>query len=77
MPEYQDEIIILKQFENATEANIAKSKLDAYGIPCFLSGENFAGLYPLQTFRGIGISLHVFGKDAESARQILKEMNAI
>jgi hypothetical protein len=32
-----DDIIVFQKLDNAIEANIVKSKLDAYGIPCFLT----------------------------------------
>lgn len=67
-----EKIIVFRQYENAIEASIVKTKLDAYGIPCFLSDENIAGLYPLQSFRQLGVRLHIFAKDAEKAREILE-----
>lgn len=69
----EDKIIVFRQFTNAIEASIVKTKLDAYGIPCFLSDENIAGLYPLQFFRQLGVRLHLFAKDAVKAQQILDE----
>ena len=69
----EDKIIVFRQFENSIEASIVKTKLDAYGIPCFLSDENIAGLYPLHSFRQLGVRLHLFACDAERARQILEE----
>lgn len=73
--EQQDEIIVFKQFENSMEANLAKAKLDAYGIPCFLTEENLANLYPGQNFMVFGIRLHLFAYDQERAHAILNEGN--
>jgi hypothetical protein len=73
--EQQDEIIVFKEFENAMEANIAKSKLDAYGIPCFLTEENLANLYPGQHFMVFSVRLHLFANDKERAHQIMDEGN--
>lgn len=73
MNEEHDEIIVLKQFHDSIEANIAKTKLDAFGIPCFLSGENMAGLYPGQQVAPFPIRLHVFERDREQAFQILAD----
>ena len=42
----RDDIIVFRKFETSIDANIVKSKLDAYGIPCFLTEENMANLYP-------------------------------
>lgn len=70
-----DDIIVFKQFENAIEANIVKTKLDAYGVPCFLTEENLANLYPGQHFNVFNIRLHLFAKDKERAMQIADESN--
>ena len=46
MNESDNEIVVFQHFDNAIEANIAKTKLDAFGVPCFLTEENMGGLYP-------------------------------
>jgi hypothetical protein len=46
MMQDRDDIIVFQGFDNVIEANITKSKLDAYGVPCFLTEENMASLYP-------------------------------
>lgn len=71
--EERDEIIVFRRFENAFMANVAKTKLDAYGIPCFLSDENLSNLYPFQNF--LAIRLHLFAKDADWAKSVLTENN--
>jgi len=71
MREKDEEIIVLKYFDNAIDANIAKTKLDAYGIPCFLTEENMANLYPGQSLYAFKIRLHLFASDHERAIQIL------
>jgi hypothetical protein len=68
-----DKIIVFRQFENVIEANIAKTKLDAYGIPCFLTEENIANLYPGQPFLPFRVRLHLFKKDIGEACGILDE----
>jgi hypothetical protein len=73
--EDQDDIIVFKRFENAIEANIIKTKLDAYGVPCFLTEENLANLYPTQNILAIGVRLHLFAKDVEWAKSVLVENN--
>lgn len=73
--EEEDKIIVFKRFENAIAANIAKTKLDANGVPCFLTEENLANLYPLQNFPAMGVRLHLFEKDTEWARSVLSENN--
>ncbi|MBL0742575.1 putative signal transducing protein [Chryseolinea lacunae] len=69
-------IIAFRQFDNAIEANIAKAKLDAYGIACFLTEENMANLYPgAHSMMIIHVRLHLFAHDAERAGQLLEEQN--
>ena len=75
--EQEEEIIVFKKFENSIDASIVKAKLDAYGIPCFLTEENLANLYPGQHFMIFNIRLHLFAKDEEQARQILDESNLV
>src|SRR5688572_16667263 len=70
-----DEIIVLRSFENTIEANLAKTKLDAYNIRCFLTEENIAGLYAVQSFRLFGVRLHIFKHDEAKAIAILSETN--
>jgi len=71
-----DDIIVFRQFDNAIDANIVKAKLDAYGIPCFLTEENMANLYPgANNLMIFSVRLHLFANDAEWARQILEEDN--
>lgn len=71
--EKEDKIIVYAHYNSPFDANIAKTKLDAYGIPCFLSDENLAGLGILM-HQSIGrVRLHVFEADKERAAEILKE----
>jgi hypothetical protein len=70
----QDKIIVLQNFDTSLEANLAKTKLDAYGIPCFLTGENLANLYPVNNPKFSGVRLHLFLNDAVQARQILSDV---
>lgn len=66
-----EDIVVLKYFDNAIEASIAKAKLDAYGVPCFLTEENMAGLYPGQSLNAFKIRLHLFASDRDKALQLL------
>jgi DNA-directed RNA polymerase subunit RPC12/RpoP len=71
-----DDIIVFQKFNNAIDANIAKSKLDAYGIPCFLTEENMANLYPgASNLMNFSVRLHLFGYDVDRATQIMSENN--
>ena len=69
----RDEIIVLRKFGNQIEANIVKTKLDAFDIPCFLTEENLTQLTtPLLSG---GIRLHIFAADQERAIEILEKIN--
>jgi len=69
----EDKIIIFAAYDTVIQANLAKTKLDAYGIPCFLTEENFTNLYPLRNDIFPGVRLHLFEKDRQRAEEILKE----
>ena len=69
------DIIVFRHYESAIDANIAKSKLDAYGVPCFLTEENMSNLYPGPNLLAMRVRLHLFEHDRERAEQILSENN--
>jgi len=75
MTTQNDDIIVFRQFDTVIDANIAKTKLDAYGIPCFLTEENMSNLYPGQRFLAFKVRLHLFAKDEEQASGILQDVN--
>ena len=66
-----DKIIVFKKYESALAANLAKTKLDAYGIPCFLSNETISAMYALPYMKGMEVSLHIFKNDHTQAEEIL------
>lgn len=68
----EEKIIVFAAYE-LIQANLAKTKLDAYGIPCFLTEEHFTNLYPLRNDIFPGVRLHVFEKDRDRAEEILRE----
>jgi hypothetical protein len=69
--EHPEKILVLKWFDSPIDANLAKTKLDAYGIPNFLGSENFGQLYPNILGHKYGVSLHVFERDSDRATEIL------
>ncbi len=69
----KEKIIVFDSYDNTIRANLVKTKLDAYGIPCFLSGENFVNLYPFKNELFSGVSLHVFEVDVERIKEVLEE----
>jgi len=73
--EEKDKIIVFKGFDTGVEANLAKTKLDAYGIPCFLTGENFINIYPIRNDIFPGVRLHIFENDKTRVTEILEAKN--
>jgi len=69
--ENTDKIVVFQQYETGLEANVAKTKLDAYGIPCFLTNENVASLYPLPYMKGMEVNLYIFKEDEERVIELL------
>lgn len=69
----EEKIIVFESYETTLKANLAKTKLDAYGIPCFLTDENFNSLYPFQNELIPGVRLHIFERDKERVKEILEE----
>ena len=73
MTDAEEKIIVFDSYDNVIMANIVKTKLDAYGIPCFLTNENFTGLYPIRNNIFPGARLHIFEKDLTTVRELLAE----
>ena len=73
MEDPAEKIIIYQAFDTVMQANLAKTKLDAYGIPCFLTEENFTSLYPFRNDIFPGVRLHIFERDVDRAKEILTE----
>ena len=69
--EKSERIIVLQTFNSAIDANIIKSKLDAYGIPCFLTEENMTVL--INPIISGGIKLHIFERDRQQVIELLTE----
>ena len=64
--EERGDIIVFRKFETLIEANIVRAKLDAYGVPCFLTEENLASLYPgASSLMNSDVRLHLFAHDRE------------
>ena len=75
MTEPQEKIIVFRAYDTVVEANLAKTKLDAYGIPCFLTDENLTNLYPVRMGIFPGVRLHIFEKDTDEVRGILEHQS--
>ncbi|MBF9222909.1 putative signal transducing protein [Hymenobacter ruricola] len=66
-----DSVVFLESFYEPMAANLARTRLEAAGIPCFLSNENLVGLLPLYSPTTGGVRLHVRQRDAEAALELL------
>ncbi|NJM26368.1 MAG: DUF2007 domain-containing protein [Bacteroidia bacterium] len=69
--ENRNNIVVLRRYEQLIEANIAKTKLDAFGVPCFLTEEHVTHL--MNPLLSGGIRLHIFEQDREDALQLVGE----
>lgn len=66
-----DPIIVFHTFQSTVEANIVKAKLDAYGIPCFLTQEHLTTM--VTSFLSGGVRLHIFERDCLRVAEILQQ----
>lgn len=66
----QQDLVTIRTFISESEAEIAKSALEAFGVACMLSHDNCGGQRP-HLVMGTGIQLLVRAEDAETAEQVL------
>lgn len=60
--------------DDSTEAHLIKGRLANEGIECFLTNENYTGLYPgRNNWFGHGIQIMVDKKDEEKAREVIQD----
>jgi DNA-directed RNA polymerase subunit M/transcription elongation factor TFIIS len=71
-----DKLVTIANFaftpDPVSQAELAKIKLEAEGIRCFLSGKNFIGIYWLCSAVAGGVKLQVKKSDAKRALKILQ-----
>lgn len=65
----------IAQFQYSTEAQIVKGRLEAEGIPVFLSDSFTIDTDPLVSNAIGGVKLKVYAKDALQAQYILESIN--
>ena len=68
-----DSVVFLESFYEPMAANLARTRLEAAGIPCFLSNENLVSIMPLYSPITGGVRLHVRQGDAAAAFEILHD----
>ncbi|HEX3386825.1 MAG TPA: DUF2007 domain-containing protein [Mucilaginibacter sp.] len=69
----EEEIVVFETYYNPMLAEIIRAKLEANGIPCFLSDESIGTVYPVYNQGAGGIKLKVFKRDLEKCREIVNE----
>ncbi len=71
-----DELVTIANFaftaDPVSQAELAKIKLEAEGIECFLSGKNFIGIHWLCSAVAGGVKLQVRQSDAQRALKTLQ-----
>lgn len=66
-----DSVVFLESYYEPMAANLARTRLEAAGIPCFLSNEHLVSLMPLYSPITGGVRLHVRQCDAMAALELL------
>ncbi len=70
-----DDLVTIRNFafgpDPVGEAELARVKLEAAGIPCFLSGAQFAATDPFAAGANRGVQLQVKRSDVERALEVL------
>lgn len=67
-------LVTIAQYRDLPEAGLAKSKLEAVGIPCFLDNEYTVGVNWLYSNALGGLKLNVPEECAEEAKAIIEEI---
>ncbi len=68
-----ENIIVLDSFYEPLAAHLARTKLEAAGIPCFLTNENLISLNRMYSPVAGGVRLHIYQRDAAQAAEVLRE----
>jgi len=67
-----ENIIVLDSFYEPLAAHLARTKLEAAGIPCFLTNENLVSLNRMYSPVAGGVRLHIYQRDATRAAEVLR-----
>ncbi|MVN75938.1 hypothetical protein GO988_06335 [Hymenobacter sp. HMF4947] len=69
----QENIIVLDSYYEPLAAHLARTKLEAAGIPCFLTNENLVSLNRMYSPVAGGVRLHIYQRDLAQATEVLRE----
>jgi predicted RNA-binding Zn-ribbon protein involved in translation (DUF1610 family) len=70
----QEKLITIASFPQPIEAHIAKGRLEAEGIMCFLGDEHIVSVHPFYSHAVGGVKLKVREEEAKQALAILQEI---
>jgi hypothetical protein len=73
MPLQSENIIVFDSYYEPLAAHLARTKLEAAGIPCFLTNENLVSLNRMYSPAAGGVRLHIYARDAAQAAEVLRE----
>jgi len=73
----EEEIVVFETYYNPMLAEIIRAKLEANGIPCFLSDESIGTMYPVYNQGSGGIKLKVFKRDLDKCREIVGQDDSL
>ena len=68
---HETELVLVRTFGNSTEADIARSALEAAGIASMIQADTAGGTRPHLAWAGTGFRILVRAEDAAAARNIL------
>lgn len=69
----EEEIVVFETYYNPMLAEIIRAKLEANGIPCFLSDESIGTMFSVYDQGAGGIKLKIFKHDLEKCKEIVNE----
>lgn len=71
----RDKFITIAAFQYSSEAQIIKGRLEAEGVPVFLSDNYTIDTDPLVSNAIGGVKLKIYTEDREKAQEVLKNIN--
>jgi hypothetical protein len=71
-PPKSENIIVFDSYYEPLAAHLARTQLEAAGIPCFLTNENLVSLNRMYSPVAGGVRLHIYQRDAARAAEVLR-----
>lgn len=71
-PPQSENIIVFDSYYEPLAAHLARTQLEAAGIPCFLTNENLVSLNRMYSPVAGGVRLHLYQRDAARAAEVLR-----